>query len=131
MNVRTVLIVEDERPLRDMLASLLEGSGYSTMTAAHGIEALSKIKITPPDLVLTDLMMPILNGAELCRTLKSAPSTQLIPVILMSGLNAPVAQRVGADAFLAKPFRLDEVEDLVAFWLMHPHARDHFTSSTA
>ena len=91
------------------------------MSAAHGIDALSKIKITQPDLILTDLMMPKLNGAELCRTLRSEPSTRCIPIILMSSLEASAAGTTGADAFIAKPFRLEVVEDLVAFWLLSSH----------
>ncbi len=91
------------------------------MTAAHGIEALSKIEVNQPDLILTDLMMPKLNGADLCRTLRSEPQTRSIPIILMSSVDASVAETIEADAFIAKPFHLDEVEDLVAYWVQSSH----------
>ena len=117
MKAPTVLIVDDERPIRDMLESVLQLAGYRTLKAAHGIEALTLITHSPPDLVLSDVMMPMLGGIELCRRLKSTPLTGAIPVILMSGLKAPVAQVFGADAFLAKPFDLVEVECLVNFWI--------------
>ncbi len=119
MSSQTVLIVDDEQPLRDMLESVLQSAGYRTVTAAHGMDALTLIARSTPDLVLSDVMMPLLGGTELCRRLKSTPSTQSIPVILMSGRHAPLTKVYGADAFLAKPFDLEEVECLVNFWIAH------------
>lgn len=117
VNAPLILIVDDEPTIRDMLAFLLHLAGYQTVTAAHGIEALALIANSTPDLVLSDVMMPVLDGAELCRRLKSAPLTESIPVILMSGLKTSNSKVFGADAFLAKPFSLEEVEGLVSFWL--------------
>ena len=78
--MRTILIVEDEAPLRELLADLVEDAGYRPLQAIHGREALALIEQERPDVVLSDVMMPVLNGAELCRILKAQPSSASIPV---------------------------------------------------
>jgi CheY-like chemotaxis protein len=108
-----VLIVDDERPIRELLQALLRDAGYETRAAVHGAEALALVAAAPPDLVLTDLMMPVLGGADLCRRLKAADATRAIPVILMSAVRPGAALSAGQDAFLRKPFDLAEVEALV------------------
>jgi len=115
--VRTILIVEDEAPLRELLADLVEDAGYRPLQAIHGREALALIEQERPDVVLSDVMMPVLNGAELCRILKAQPSSASIPVILMSAAGPAIADGAGADAFVDKPFELSELEALVRRWL--------------
>jgi len=115
--VRTILIVEDEAPLRELLADLVEDAGYRPLQAIHGREALALIEQERPDVVLSDVMMPVLNGAELCRILKAQPSSASIPVILMSAAGPAIAAGAGADAFVDKPFELSELEALVRRWL--------------
>lgn len=115
--MRTILIVEDEAPLRELLAALVEDSGYRALQAIHGREALALIEQERPELVLSDVMMPVLNGAELCRIVKAQPSTASIPVILMSAAGPAIADGAGADAFVDKPFDLGELEALVRRWL--------------
>jgi CheY-like chemotaxis protein len=66
--------VDDERPVREILAQALEDSGYRVQQAYHGRQALELIAQQPPDLVLSDVMMPLLGGVELCQTLKAAPA---------------------------------------------------------
>ncbi len=115
--MRTILIVEDEAPLRELLADLVEDAGYRPLQAIHGREALALIEQERPDVVLSDVMMPVLNGAELCRILKAQPSSASIPVILMSAAGPAIADGAGADAFVDKPFELSELEALVRRWL--------------
>ena len=106
-----ILIVDDERPIRELLTALLRDAGYRTETAANGAEALARIGERRPDLVISDLMMPVLGGADLCRRLKGAPATATLPFVLMSAVRQdPTA---GADALLGKPFDLDAVEAAV------------------
>jgi CheY-like chemotaxis protein len=112
--VRTVLIVDDEVFLREALELILQMAGYEIHTATHGAEALAMAEEVRPDLVLTDIMMPIMDGVELCRRLKAIRGT---PVILMSAAGREAARGAEADAFIAKPFDLDEVEDLVRQFL--------------
>jgi CheY-like chemotaxis protein len=80
----------------------------------HGADALARVAEAAPDLVLADLMMPVLGGAELCRRLKADPATEAIPVVLMSAVRPGVGVAAGQAAFLAKPFDLDAVEAIVA-----------------
>ncbi|MBI3964231.1 MAG: response regulator [Chloroflexi bacterium] len=113
----TILIVEDEQPLRDLLAIVIEGAGHRALQATDGRQALELIARTRPDLVLADVMMPVLGGLDLCRNLKAQASTRGIPVILVSAVGARIACGVGADAFLAKPFDLAELEAMLQRWL--------------
>jgi DNA-binding NarL/FixJ family response regulator len=102
-----ILIVDDEPLNVDYLEQELESLGFVTDTAADGPEALERVAEAPPDLVLLDVMMPRMDGVSVLRILKNDPETRLIPVVLMTALNA-VEDRVrgieaGADAFLSKP----------------------------
>jgi CheY-like chemotaxis protein len=102
-----ILIVDDEPLNVDYLEQELESVGFVTETAADGLEALERVAAAPPDLVLLDVMMPRMDGISALRILKGDPDTRLIPVVLMTALNA-VEDRVrgieaGADAFLSKP----------------------------
>ena len=113
-----ILIVDDERPIRELLRGTLESLDYRTMLASNGEEALIRVGEDRPDLVLTDVMMPLLGGAELCRRLKADPATAAMPVLLMSAADGALQDASsGADAFIRKPFDLDEVEALIANYL--------------
>jgi CheY-like chemotaxis protein len=102
-----ILIVDDEPLNVDYLEQELEGQGFETETAANGLEALDRVAASPPDLILLDVMMPGMDGISVLRILKDDPETRLMPVVLMTALNA-VEDRVrgieaGADDFLSKP----------------------------
>jgi DNA-binding NarL/FixJ family response regulator len=107
-----ILVVDDEPFNVDYLQQELESHGFVIETAANGVEALERVAASPPDLVLLDVMMPELDGIAALRILKADPETRLIPVVLMTALNA-VEDRIrgieaGADDFLSKP--VDERE---------------------
>jgi DNA-binding NarL/FixJ family response regulator len=102
-----ILIVDDEPLNVDYLEQELESLGFVTESAADGLEALERVAAAPPDLVLLDVMMPGMDGISTLRILKDDPETRLMPVVLMTALNA-VDDRVrgieaGADDFLSKP----------------------------
>jgi DNA-binding NarL/FixJ family response regulator len=102
-----ILIVDDEPLNVDYLEQDLEAHGFVTESATNGLEALERVAAAPPDLVLLDVMMPELDGISALRILKQDTETRLIPVVLMTALNA-VDDRVrgieaGADDFLSKP----------------------------
>jgi PAS domain S-box-containing protein len=102
-----ILFVEDEATLREHLAEALSDE-FLVDTAGDGTQALKAVLRTRPDLVVTDVVMPELDGIELLKTLRSTPSTQMIPVLLISGL-APEEMRIegfeeGADSYLEKPY---------------------------
>ena len=109
----TVLVVDDEDGIRRLFDRLLTRQGYVVETASDGQSALAAAARIKPDVVLLDVMMPGLNGFEVCRRLKRDPATRLTPVILVTGMTGH-EQRVesasaGADDFLAKPVEMSEL----------------------
>jgi len=122
VTMATILVVDDEQPLRDLLADVLELDGHRVIVAGNGREALAIARRDRPDLVVSDVMMPLLNGVRLCQQLKADPSTASVPVILMSSVGRRFVNGSGADAFVKKPFDLDEVEAIVRR-LLHPDSR--------
>ncbi|SDF28575.1 Signal transduction histidine kinase [Blastococcus aurantiacus] len=107
-----VLVVDDNADMRSYLARLL-GAHWAVRTTANGEEALRAVAERQPDVVLTDVMMPRIDGFELLRALRSDPATRHIPVIMLTaraGLEASVeGLEAGVDDYLAKPFRADEL----------------------
>ena len=110
----TILLVEDEEPIQELIGTFLQDEGYEVMAAYHGAQGLGLARTARPDLVLTDLMMPIMNGVELCRQLKSDAATRDVPIVIMSAAGREQADHCGAEAFLSKPFRLEDLLALVA-----------------
>ncbi|MBV8716276.1 MAG: response regulator [Chloroflexi bacterium] len=110
-----ILVVDDEKPVRRFLVAALEQEGYEVIEAGHGAHALNLINSGSkrPDLVISDVMMPLVGGVELCKILKSNPSTANIPIVLMSAAHARASTGAGADAIIGKPFDLDALEALV------------------
>jgi two-component system phosphate regulon response regulator PhoB len=115
--VATILIVDDEGPVREFLAELVQEAGHQALQAVHGREALEVVKAERPDLVLADVMLPILSGIELSRRLKADPDTGSIPVILMSSAVAQPSHQAGADDFIDKPVNLEGIEAMIRRWL--------------
>ncbi len=108
-----ILVVDDTPANIKLLGDLLRLKGYEVSTATNGEEALVSIAKQPPDLVLLDIMMPGLNGYEVCRKIRENPATALLPVVLATSLD-PAQERVkgidaGADDFLAKPVNQPEL----------------------
>lgn len=101
-----ILVVDDEPDLRFMIRTMLEMAGHKVVEAGHGDAALYAVHKAPPDLVVTDIMMPVMGGVELIRRLRSDPATVGIPILVVSG-NSELA--VGADAALAKPFEREQL----------------------
>jgi DNA-binding response OmpR family regulator len=104
-----ILIVDDDPTIRSVLEALLEDEGFMPVTAANGHEAVAIVRDNPPALVLMDLMMPVMNGVEAARTLKSAPETANVPIIAMSAgfiLRESIDDLL-ADSIISKPFDLD------------------------
>ncbi|NET39082.1 MAG: response regulator [Cyanothece sp. SIO1E1] len=112
-----VLIVDDSAMSREMIADLLEKIGLDIVEAIDGIEAQEKIQTVQPDLVVMDIVMPNMNGYELCRWLKNNPTTQGVPVVICSSKGEEFdrywGMKQGADAYIAKPFRPVEMVETV------------------
>jgi DNA-binding response OmpR family regulator len=114
--IGTLLLVDDHLPLLRNLAFLLEISGFHTMTASNGAEALELLEREQPDLIISDIDMPIMNGYELLADLRSSARPQ-IPVILMSARytleDVLYSLDLGADDYIPKPFDIGDVLDAI------------------
>ncbi|MDQ6928732.1 MAG: response regulator, partial [Actinomycetota bacterium] len=109
--VGRVLIAEDDKSVRDSLARVLTFEGYEVQTAVNGAEALQAALETPPDLIVLDILMPVLDGLTTCRRLRQAGDRT--PVLMLTARHE-VTDKVagldaGADDYLVKPFDLDEL----------------------
>lgn len=108
-----ILVVDDQRANVEMMAGVLKARGYAVVTAFDGEHALEQVSEVKPDLVVSDILMPNLDGYDLCRRLRASPETALLPVILVTSLDAQ-AERIkgleaGADDFLSKPVNWEEL----------------------
>jgi DNA-binding response OmpR family regulator len=108
-----VLIVEDEPDIRGLLAFHLEREGYQVVKSSTGADALRQVRARPPDLVLLDLMLPEMDGLEVCRRLRQDPATAPLPIVMLTAKGEEVDRvlglELGADDYIVKPFSPKEV----------------------
>lgn len=119
-NVRPcrILIVDDEVDVTGIFSLLLDMHGYEVICATNGQEGLASVHEAPPDLVLTDLMMPLMDGLEMSRALRADPATAGIPIILMSGAPGKAADAgVAFDALLNKPVLFERLLETIRQFL--------------
>ncbi len=112
MNAK-ILVVEDEPDIMRILVHALTGAGFQVVQAYGGEDAIRKVKLQKPDLVLTDLAMPKVSGVEVIEIIKTDPDTKHIPVVAVTahvwdGL-AQSAGQVGCDGYISKPFSTKQV----------------------
>ena len=123
-----ILIVDDEPFNVDYLEQELEDLGYATVSASNGQEALAKVAAESPDLILLDVMMPMMDGFAACRILKGNDETRLIPIVIMTALDG-IEDRIrgieaGADDFLTKPVNQRELMARIQTTLTLKHTVD-------
>lgn len=115
---KRLLVVDDEAKLLRAIAVTLREEGYDVMTASGGAEALVRINEAMPDLIISDIRMPGLDGYRLAHSLRSNARTELIPIVFLtakdSRLDRLVGFRTGADAYLTKPFDPEELLAVVS-----------------
>jgi phosphate regulon transcriptional regulator PhoB len=103
-----VLIVEDEPDIRDLLVFHLEREGFRVVTCTRGVEALRLALGATPDLILLDLMLPEMDGLEVCRRLRQDPATRALPIVMLTArgeeLDRVLGLELGADDYVVKPF---------------------------
>lgn len=109
----TILVVEDTPSQQDLLVGYLTESGYHTIIANDGQEALTKIEAKKPDIVITDLVMPGMSGLELCRNLKKNADTKDIPIIACTTKSQELdklwGMKQGVDFYVTKPFTREDI----------------------
>jgi CheY-like chemotaxis protein len=122
--LKTVLVVDDDPDMRFMLRLLLERGGYQVNEAADGLAAVHSIKAMMPDLVLTDLRMPVMDGAELIVRLRSEEATARMPIILITAYAVLPDTAALADETMPKPFAPERVVETVTRLLGGRRATD-------
>ena len=119
---KKILVVDDEPFIIQMVTSRLNASGYETVTGEDGQDGLQKARTEKPDLIILDVMMPKMDGFQVCATLKQDTRFQNIPIILFTAKYGDEANQIGmqdcgADAFMSKPFEakilLEKIEELL------------------
>jgi two-component system alkaline phosphatase synthesis response regulator PhoP len=105
---KKILVVEDEPEIAQLVTHYLEKDGFRTIMAQNGFEALKKVKEDKPDLVVLDLMLPELDGLDVCKRLRSTPNTAMLPIIMLTAKaeesDTIVGLELGADDYVTKPF---------------------------
>jgi CheY-like chemotaxis protein len=108
-----VLVVDDEPDVVTLIERTLVAEGFDVLTAYDGISALDLAETGDPDLILLDIMMPMMSGYEVCQQLKANPQTQMLPVVCLSSAHSPEAlarsRQAGAVTLLTKPFTAEEL----------------------
>lgn len=105
---RTILIVDDEPDAIELVSYNLAQAGYNVASAKDGVEAIEKAKESPPDLILLDVMLPQVDGLEVCKVMRKSPRTAAIPIIMLTAKAAEIDRvlglELGADDYVTKPF---------------------------
>jgi CheY-like chemotaxis protein len=129
--MKRLLIVDDEVAIVEALQDILSVEGYDIVTAFNGAEGLQRMVSAKPDLVLLDLMMPVMDGREMLRRMREAPELHPIPVVVMSAGRISDEERRSSARFLAKPFELDLLLDTIAELLGPPKPQTEGESPTS
>ena len=113
---KDVLVVDDDRYLCELIVDVLEAEGHMARTAMNGEQALEQVRERKPELILLDLMMPVMNGWELAAALKANPEWSDIPVVLITAHHDGESKRqeTGAKAVITKPFDIDHLAEVVS-----------------
>jgi len=110
MNDKRILIVEDDRSLAEVISYNLEEQGFDVHVSRDGMDGLQYAQLNPPDLIILDLMLPVIDGLEVCRRLRADVNTQSLPILMLTAKSEETDQvvgfSVGADDYVTKPFSI-------------------------
>jgi phosphate regulon transcriptional regulator PhoB len=108
-----ILIVDDEKDIADLVAYNLEKEGFDTIKAYDGGDVLKTVKTQKPDLIILDLMLPRMNGLDLCKAIRANPETAHLPIIMLTAkadeVDKIIGLEIGADDYMTKPFSVKEL----------------------
>lgn len=113
---KTILVTEDDPDAREVLSVILAAEGLAVITAEDGQQALRLIERTPPDLIITDIQMPNLDGIELIKRLRAHPQLHRVPIVVLSAVSGGIADdaiKAGANQTTPKPMQLDALLGLI------------------
>jgi len=117
MSKPKVLIIDDDDTYRSVINDVLTESGYLVIEARSGMEGLEQARQTNPDVILLDIMMPVMDGYQTCRELRHNPATREIPIIMLTALTDSEARfkskDAGADDYIAKPYPPQEMKNRI------------------
>ena len=112
-NAKKILVIEDDASVRTLLSKSLRAKGYEVETCDDGLDGLTRLETTKPDLIIVDIMMPRLDGMTFVKAIKGNQATQPIPIIFLTANNDPKTMiagiNLGAKHYVTKPFQLDDL----------------------
>lgn len=115
---KKILLADDEDDVKIILKMFLESRGYEVFTAFDGLDAIDQAKTNLPDAILLDVMMPLIDGFEVCKKLKADPALAKVPVVMLSAASHSESVQKGMNAgavdYLVKPFEPEQLEKLLA-----------------
>ena len=115
---KKILVIEDDPATLRLIRYTLEGEGYQVLTASNGLEGLRKAREEDPDLIVLDVMLPGIDGFEICHRLRAEPQTAQLPILMLSAkareIDKATGLKVGADDYLTKPWHRLELVTKVA-----------------
>ena len=107
--MRTILVVENEQPIAELLLDMLSFTGHKVLMAVNGLEALMRLKDVRPDLIISNVTMPVMDGIELCKELQADPELSAIPVVFVSADQTKLdLEECKYAALIKKPFDMDD-----------------------
>jgi len=120
-NLKKILVADDDNNVLFLISEILTRQNYEVLQAVNGDQALQEAASLHPDLIVLDIMMPVIDGIEVCRRIKSSPETKDIKIIMLtaktSGKDIEAGMSAGADHYMTKPFRITEltgkIKDLI------------------
>ena len=114
--MKTILIVDDEPDIADVVVTTLQDEGYCVLAASNGLEGLQRLSETEPDVLICDVMMPFMDGASMCTRVREDPRHRNMRIVIASVMDeAAISNRFSRyDGFLRKPYRLDALLNIVA-----------------
>jgi DNA-binding response OmpR family regulator len=117
-----VLVIDDEPEITEIIQAFLTNAGYKVEVENSAMQGLAKSKVFRPDVILLDIMMPVMDGYEVCSQLKRDPKTSSIPVLFLTGKDAKdddgMSFRSGGDLFIKKPFSCERLLNMVKMVLI-------------